>query len=260
MNSVSWQAEVLWTRLIVTVDDFGRCEANPKLLRAKLFPLRLDVVRESDMPRWLAECEKAGLVRLYQVDGKSYLQMNKWEKGRAEKSRYPDPAPLQAAVRKCLQPSTDAPDSDSDSDNDTDTAAELSKTAAVTPESFAEEWNRLPEPFPGVRSMTDGRRTALRARLKEAFWVQHWREALTRITASAFCRGEGKDGWIANVDFFLRPESVAKIIEGKYDDAGGQAGETWVEQPPVDYAAMAADLKAKEQNTDEAELARQWLQ
>lgn len=134
VNSVSWPAEVLWTRLIVTVDDWGRCEANPKLLRAKLFPLKLDSVRESDMSRLLAECEKAGLIRLYQSDNKEYLQMNKWERGRAEKSRYPNPPdkckPLQTTANNGLRPSTDAPDCDSDSDNDPDISSEPGEPAA----------------------------------------------------------------------------------------------------------------------------------
>lgn len=90
VSSLSWQAEVTWTRLIVTVDDWGRCDANVKLLRPKLFPLRLDRVREAELQRWLAECEAAGLLRRYEVNGKSYLQMTKWERGRAEKSKFPE--------------------------------------------------------------------------------------------------------------------------------------------------------------------------
>jgi hypothetical protein len=35
---------------------------------------------------------------------------------------------------------------------------------------------------------------------------------------SDFCCGGGKDGWIANVDFFLRPNSVTNLLEGKYDN------------------------------------------
>lgn len=113
VNKLSWPAEVLWTRLLTKVDDFGRCEANPKLLRAKIFPLRLDTVRESDMPRWLAECDKAGCIRLYQVDGKDYLVVNKWERGRAERSRYPEPPPIceqvQTVASGCTQSQTIPP-------------------------------------------------------------------------------------------------------------------------------------------------------
>lgn len=117
VNKVGWQAEVVWTRLLVVVDDWGRCEASPRLLRAKIFPLKLELVRESDLQRWISECETAGLVRLYEVQGKQYLQMMKWEKGRATKSKWPDPPEeimkicfqLQAAVRGCTQTKTFPP-------------------------------------------------------------------------------------------------------------------------------------------------------
>jgi len=111
VNAVGFQAEVLWIRLVVTVDDFGRCEANPKLLRPKLFPLRLEQVREAELSRWIAECEKAGLLRLYTVDGKQYLQLEKWEQGRAISSKYPPPPTYgniceqtHADANKCLPP------------------------------------------------------------------------------------------------------------------------------------------------------------
>lgn len=93
VNKVGWQSEVVWTRLLVTVDDFGRCEANIRLLRPKLFPLRFEQVTEDDLLRCIGECENADLVHLYMAEGKEYLQMMKWEKGRAESSKYPAPSP-----------------------------------------------------------------------------------------------------------------------------------------------------------------------
>jgi len=126
VNSLSWIGEAFWTRLLVKVDDFGRIEAHPKILRAKLFPLKLEQVREADVSRLLHDCEQAGLLRLYVVDGKAYLQMAKWEQGRAITSKCPDPPPAstclqtQTSANICTQPHTDAPDSDTDTDNDPD--------------------------------------------------------------------------------------------------------------------------------------------
>ena len=111
INAVSLQAEVLWTHLLITVDDFGRYESAPKILRPKLFPLRLDTVSEDNIEQWLRQCHVAGLISLYSVEGKNYLQMNKFERGRAEKSKYPPPSGdvgvrehLFADVNKCLPP------------------------------------------------------------------------------------------------------------------------------------------------------------
>lgn len=145
VNALSWQAEVFWTRLLVAVDDWGRCEAHPKLLRAKIFPLRLDAVREADVSRLIAECEKAGLVRLYSDNGKEYLQMFKWEVGRALESKYPDPpGPYLAecyinprtSVRSRKQaraPANKCPDSESDPDSDPESEPTLAQFLAEIP-------------------------------------------------------------------------------------------------------------------------------
>lgn len=89
-------------------------------------------------------------------------------------------------------------------------------------EAFKLAWNELPSPFRPVRTMSDGRVTSLRARMKDEFWSSNWRNALESLKTSEFCKGKNDRGWIADVDFFLRPDSVAKILEGKY--ANGSNG------------------------------------
>jgi hypothetical protein len=108
VNSLSWQGEVFWRRLLNVVDDFGRYSADADVLRADVFPRQLDKVREADISRLLAECEKAGLLYRFEADSKWFLVMNQWEQGRAKKSRYPEPPPnickhLQTFVYGCEQ-------------------------------------------------------------------------------------------------------------------------------------------------------------
>lgn len=91
--SLSWPEEVFYRRLLSKVDDFGRFTAHPSLLRAALYPLQLAAVRDADIPRWIAACEKAGLVYAYHAEGKPVLVVNKWEKGRSTRSSYPEPPP-----------------------------------------------------------------------------------------------------------------------------------------------------------------------
>lgn len=94
INSLSWQAEVCFVRLIMKADDFGRFPAGPRFLRSVLFPIR-DGLREADISRWIAECEKAGLLRLYtSSDGKPLVEIRKFgQRTRAEKSKYEAPPP-----------------------------------------------------------------------------------------------------------------------------------------------------------------------
>ena len=91
VNSLSWQAEVFWRRLLNKVDDFGRFTAEPDLLLVEVFPRQLNRVREADIPRLLTDCEKAGLLYRYEAGDKAFLVMNQWECGRAQKSKYPPP-------------------------------------------------------------------------------------------------------------------------------------------------------------------------
>lgn len=64
IDRLSFKAEVFFRRLWNKADDFGRFYADPRILCAKLFPLKSDV-RTADISLWLAECEKNGLIACY---------------------------------------------------------------------------------------------------------------------------------------------------------------------------------------------------
>lgn len=120
INKLSAEAERMFCRLLVHVDDFGRCEACPDLLRGKLFARQLSSVSEAKIKAWIGELGANELLFIYEAGGSQYIQMNTWERGRAKASKYPDPP---ADVNKRMQMFTGeniSPDSDSDSDSDTD--------------------------------------------------------------------------------------------------------------------------------------------
>ena len=92
-------AEVFYRRLMSKVDDHGLFDARPSILRSSCFPLRSDRVREADITRWMAACQKAGVIALYQHDGKPYLQMldTRWEA--RSKPKYPLPTDINCLLR-----------------------------------------------------------------------------------------------------------------------------------------------------------------
>jgi hypothetical protein len=97
VNSLTAEAERFFTRLIMKVDDFGRYSADGRRLKAFLFPLK-DSLRETDCSRWLAECEKAGLIRFYDAAGKRYLEIaNFRQRLRIMKEAHPKPPDADAA-------------------------------------------------------------------------------------------------------------------------------------------------------------------
>lgn len=92
VNALSLPGEVFYRRLMSVVDDYGRFDARPVMLKVACFPLRVDAVREADISRWIAECEKAGLIALYAAHGKRYLEMRDFRQTvRAKLSKFPDP-------------------------------------------------------------------------------------------------------------------------------------------------------------------------
>lgn len=91
VNTLSAEEERFYFRLYLVVDDFGRFEARPELLRSRCYPLKTDSIRTADITRSLAACEKAGLVVVYQVDGRRYLQVEKFKQRTRTTSKCPSP-------------------------------------------------------------------------------------------------------------------------------------------------------------------------
>lgn len=88
-DSLSWIAQSFYVRLLTLVDDFGRYEANPLLLRSMAFPLREDIraLQVTTLCNNLADNQLAVFYKAY---GKEYLQLTNWtEKPRSDVSRYP---------------------------------------------------------------------------------------------------------------------------------------------------------------------------
>lgn len=93
IDQLTDQEECFFYRLLVTVDDFGRADARPKLLARQMYPLRQ--MRDKTVDDILNNLEKVGLIVRYSVDDKPYLAVTKWadyQRVRNKKSRYPAPS------------------------------------------------------------------------------------------------------------------------------------------------------------------------
>ncbi len=94
INALSSEAELMFYRLLVVCDDHGRMDARTDVLRATLFPLRVDSVKTHHVEKWLGELEATGLVQRYLVGGQPYLSFAKWadhQRLRESRGKYPPP-------------------------------------------------------------------------------------------------------------------------------------------------------------------------
>ena len=84
----------LWVHLITYVDDYGRGDARPAIIKGSCFPFR-DRMTNKDIEKGLADLAGAGCVGLYTVDGKPYLYFPNWEQHQRVRSKISKcPAPV----------------------------------------------------------------------------------------------------------------------------------------------------------------------
>lgn len=78
---------------------------------------------------------------------------------------------------------------------------------------FLEAWKE--SGFPQIRKLTNKRRAALIQRIQD-YGIDDCVKAVKIANKTPFMRGKNDRGWKADIEFFLRPDSIAKILEGKY--------------------------------------------
>ena len=99
IDQLSWIEEVLFSRLMVNADDFGRFDGRVKMIRSKLFPLK--DIREATIEEALRKLSSVELVELYTVRGQPFIRLTGWDRHqtiRNQKSKYPGPREDSAAA------------------------------------------------------------------------------------------------------------------------------------------------------------------
>lgn len=110
---------------------------------------------------------------------------------------------------------TDAPPPPPHKKEETDVSSDVRESA----ETVVAAWNTMAEPLDLAKcnAITAKRMPSFTARAKDT-GIPAILQAIERIPGSPFLRGEKGDWGGATIDFLLRPDSVTKILEGKYDD------------------------------------------
>lgn len=147
-------------------------------------------------------------------------------------------------------------------DLDLELDLEKEKSVRVThpKQDFSEEledlknaWNTMaakcdcPAPaVPTIRGFAGGKRrkTAV-ARMKDPGWLDDYVKAIVKIPGSDFLCGrtprKGWEHWRANITFFLRPDTVARILEGEFDSGQTDLAEKNIhnDRSPFDNSGKA---------------------
>ena len=134
-NLTDFEERLFW-RLLTLTDDYGRFEADPKLIISRCFPLGCKHPL-TDVIKCLHVLSDANSLFLYKNDNREYGVFLNFEKHqgppRAKKSKYPDPP---ASICEHLQ--TNAPSSESESD--VRIRENLSSESSVSAQKHQTQW------------------------------------------------------------------------------------------------------------------------
>ena len=233
IDNLSPQAENIFYRLLVTVDDFGRFDARPAMIKAQCFPIK-ESVSINKCKELLEELSRANLILLYEAEGKPYLQMCKWDNiPRAKESKYP------AHEGTCIQMYTDVPLTETETETETETKTEtyICPPSGGLPncdhEKVIDLYHKHLPTLRRIEVWNETRKGYLRQRWREvadelaktkeiqSSDILGWfAEFFEHIGTSKFLTGRVNDksgrSFVADLEWILKPSNFAKIVEGKY--------------------------------------------
>lgn len=95
------------------------------------------------------------------------------------------------------------------------------KSARGVCDEVVELYNGICVSFPKVRSLSEARKKAIKARLANGYTVDSFKELFQKAEASSFLKGKNDRNWQATFDWLIKDSNMAKVIDGNYTDKGG---------------------------------------
>jgi hypothetical protein len=93
IGRLSRDARLLFIQIWGICDDHGKARASSRMLASLLYPYDEDA--RGLIPGWLDELEREGCIIVYEVDGNSYLRVEKWAShqkvDKPSQSKFPNP-------------------------------------------------------------------------------------------------------------------------------------------------------------------------
>lgn len=103
-NRLSYFDQSLYIRLLTLVDDYGRYEADPQLIRHEAFPRGLPDGNDCQLTAivsGLRAIVSQGMATIYRHDGAEFLQLTHWTERIRSASRFPVPDKCEQMTVKC---------------------------------------------------------------------------------------------------------------------------------------------------------------
>ena len=90
----------------------------------------------------------------------------------------------------------------------------------ITCQQVVALFHEICKSYPVVRTISDARRKAINARLKN-YSLDDFRTVFENAENSSFLKGKNDRNWSANFDWLITDKNMAKVLDGQYADKGG---------------------------------------
>ncbi len=119
-----------------------------------------------------------------------------------------------------------------------ETEKETESRNTVTYQQVVDMYNATCVSFPRLKSLSDARKKAIKARLK-THTVDELQLMFEKAEASNFLKGANDRNWSATFDWMIKDSNMAKILDGNYDNKSGSKANRVANQLEQSYEMMS---------------------
>lgn len=135
-------------------------------------------------------------------------------------------------------------DAEEDKEEEKELDLEIEKETRIDYQQVVELYNSICKSFPSVRSLSEARKKAIKARMK-TYTMEDLKKVFQNAEASSFLKGKNDRNWSANFDWMIADKNIAKILEGNYADKPSRYGRkemvpSWCQERELDEEEIAA--------------------
>lgn len=130
---------------------------------------------------------------------------------------------------------------------------EKNRIECVDYKSIVDLFNQLCPSFPTVKSISDARKKAIKARLN-SYTIDDFRTMFIKAEASSFLKGANNRNWMASFDWLIKDSNMAKVLDGNYDD---KINEKPVNETPKAQTITKSSVNFTEREFDGDKIARE---
>lgn len=93
-----------------------------------------------------------------------------------------------------------------------------SPVSHVPYEQVKKLYNDICKSFPKCTTLSDARKKSIKARFTSGYTLDDFKRLFEKTEASSFMKGANGRNWRATFDWLIKDTSMAKVLDGNYDD------------------------------------------